>query len=179
MRSADHPSPLRRSPESCGPVGERAGVRGIFTMRTDRSPEQLPDAPVTHSPVQRGGWARRWRRVALALLVLPLFVASTATFSHAATVLYVNPTDPTCQGQAPCYQSIQAAVDAAQAGDTIRIQAGTYQEQVNISGKNNVAGANDADRIILEADPTAPVGSVILQGAVTQCTNGYAIRLQQ
>jgi hypothetical protein len=70
-------------------------------------------------------------------------------------------------------------VDAAQAGATIRVQAGTYQEQVNISGKNNVAGAAEADRILIEADPAAPVGSVVLQGAVSQCTNGYAIRLQQ
>ena len=106
----------------------------------------------------------------MALLVLPLFVASTATVSQAATILYVNTTDPTCQGHSPCYSTMQAAVDAAQAGDTIRIQAGTYQEQVNISGKNNVRGAT-------EADPSAPVGSVILQGAVSQCTNGYAIRL--
>jgi NADH:ubiquinone oxidoreductase subunit F (NADH-binding) len=70
-------------------------------------------------------------------------------------------------------------VDAAQAGATIHIQAGTYQEQVNISGKNNVTGATEADRILLEADPAALVGSVILQGTVSQCTNGYAIRLQQ
>jgi len=154
-------------------------VRGIFTMRTDRSPDQLPDAPVTHSPVQREQRAGGWRHVILALRLLSLWLVSPPTFAHAATLLYVHPTDPTCQGQSPCYQTIQAAVDAAQSGDTIRIQAGTYQEQVNISGKNNVAGASEADRILLEADPAAPVGSVILQGAVSQCTNGYAIRLQQ
>ena len=32
---------------------------------------------------------------------------------------------------------------------------------------------------MIEADPAAEVGSVVLQGAVTQCTNGFAIRLQQ
>jgi len=148
-------------------------------MRTDRSPEQLPDAPVTHSPVQREGWIRGRRYIVFALLVLILCVASTATFAQAATILYVNNADPTCQGHAPCYSTIQAAVTAAQAADTIRIQAGTYQEQVNISGKNNVAGATEADRILIETDPAAPVGSVVLQGAVSQCTNGYAIRLQQ
>jgi RHS repeat-associated protein len=119
------------------------------------------------------------RTLFLFSLLLPLLLFSTATFAQAATLLYVNPTDPTCQGHAPCYQTIQAAVDAVLAGDTIRIQAGTYQEQVNISGKNNVPGASEADRILLEADPAAPVGSVVLTGAVTQCTNGYAIRLQQ
>jgi len=113
------------------------------------------------------------------LLVILFLLVPTVSLQQQSHILYVNTVDPTCQGQSPCYSSIQAAVDAAQAGDTIRIQAGTYQEQVNISGKNNVATATEADRIILEADPAAPVGSVILTGAVSQCTNGYAIRLQQ
>jgi hypothetical protein len=64
------------------------------------------------------------------------------------------------------------------AGDTIRIQAGTYQEQVEIQGKN-ATSTTEADRIVIEADPAAPVGSVVLRGAVTQCTAGHAIRLQQ
>jgi hypothetical protein len=123
---------------------------------------------------------RSLTRTGLLLLpVLALTLLPTASLQQQAHILYVNNTDPTCQGQSPCYATIQAAVDAAQAGDTIRIQAGTYQEQVNISGKNNTTSASEADRIILEADPAAPVGSVILQGAVSQCTNGYAIRLQQ
>ncbi len=108
------------------------------------------------------------------LLPVPL-----ASLQQQSRILYVNNADPTCQGQSPCYSTIQAAVDAGIAGDTIRIQAGTYQEQVNISGKNNVTEASEADRITLEADPVAPVGSVILTGVVSQCTNGYAIRLQQ
>ncbi|HEX9900722.1 MAG TPA: hypothetical protein VGC81_15970, partial [Candidatus Methylomirabilis sp.] len=121
----------------------------------------------------------------IGLLVLPLLsltlllLVPTVSLQQQSHILYVNTADPTCQGQVPCYSTIQAAVDAAQAGDTIRIQAGTYQEQVSISGKNNVTGAAEADRIIIEADPSAPVGSVILSGAVSQCTNGYAIRLQQ
>jgi parallel beta-helix repeat protein len=91
----------------------------------------------------------------------------------------VNRTDATCAGRTPCYATIQAAVNAAQAGDTVRIQAGTYVEQVSISGKNNTSGATEASRILIQADPAGPVGSVILQGAITQCTNGHAIRLQQ
>ena len=35
-----------------------------------------------------------------------------------------------------CFTSIQAAVDAANSGDQILIRAGTYVEQVTISGKD-------------------------------------------
>jgi len=112
------------------------------------------------------------------LFLTLLLLIPTVSLQQQSHILYVNTADPTCQGQVPCYSTIQAAVDAAQAGDSIRIQAGTYQEQVNISGKNNFTGAAEADRIVIEADPSAPVGSVVLTGAVSQCTNGYAIRLQ-
>lgn len=37
--------------------------------------------------------------------------------------LYVNNTDPTCYDQQPCFDTIQAAIDAVQSGQTIRIQA--------------------------------------------------------
>ncbi len=119
------------------------------------------------------------RLLTLPVLVLTLLILPTTSLQQQGRILFVNRTDPTCQGQAPCYGTIEAAVDAAAAGDTIRIQPGTYPEQVSISGKNNTAGASEADRIVIEADPLAPVGSVILAGSVSQCTNGYAIRPQQ
>src|SRR5712691_5046411 len=93
-------------------------------------------------------------------------------WAHAATVRYVNATDPTCGGHTPCSATIQTAVTAAQAVDTVQIQAGSYTQQVLISGKNNTSTASEADRIVIQADPGVPVGSVILHGAVTQCTNG-------
>jgi len=115
----------------------------------------------------------RWILVTLALVLLPVP-------AHAPSVTrYVSNTDPTCGGQAPCYATIQAAITAAQAGDTIQIQAGTYPEQLSISGKNNVPSATEADRIVIEAEPSALPGSVVLDPPTTQCTNGHALRLQQ
>jgi hypothetical protein len=92
---------------------------------------------------------------------------------------YVHPTDPTCGGQSPCYTSIQAAVNAAAAGEHVVLQAGTYHEQISITSKNNTASASEADRIVIEIDPAATTGSVVLQGTVAQCTNGFVFRLQQ
>jgi hypothetical protein len=145
-------------------------------MHRDRTPGYLTKISPHHPP---GGSGRLRLGSSFALfgvLALSLLLLPTASRLQQGHILYVNHNDPTCQGHAPCYQTVQAAMTAAVAGDTIRIQAGTYQEQVNINGKNNIAGATEADRITLEADPAGPVGSVILAGAVSQCTNGYAIR---
>ncbi len=121
---------------------------------------------------------RTLRALRLPLLLFALLLLPAP--AHAPSVTrYVSNTDPTCGGQAPCYATIQAAITAAQAGDTIQIQAGTYPEQLSISGKNNVPSATEADRIVIEAEPSALPGSVVLDPPPTQCTNGHALRLQQ
>ena len=145
--------------------------------------DRFPDEPrVALIPLRQtaSGRVRLGCSLALFALLSPILLfLPTASFQQQGRVLHANQADSTCQGQTPCYATIQAALDAAQAGDTIRIQPGTYVEQVTITGKNNVSGAAEADRIILEADSSAPLGSVVLRGAAHQCTNGYAIRLQQ
>ena len=93
-------------------------------------------------------------------------------------VLYVNNTDATCDGHSPCFSTIQAAVDAASAGDTVSIQAGTYTEQVTIRNKNVPADASENDRIVIEAAPDAPLGSVIIARPTTSCSSGEAMRIQ-
>jgi hypothetical protein len=113
-------------------------------------------------------------RMLIGLLFGLLFTVS----AEAGIVRHVNRTDATCGGQSPCYGSIQAAVNATQPGDTVLIQAGSYVEQVSVTAKN--AGAtNPATRIVIRADPSAPVGSVVLHGAVTQCVAGHAIQIRQ
>ena len=47
------------------------------------------------------------------LLGMALFFASTPSSQQQGPTRYVNHTDPTCHGKAPCYTTIQAAVNAA------------------------------------------------------------------
>ena len=99
--------------------------------------------------------------------------------SQQQSIIFVNRTDPTCGGQAPCYTTIQDAVDAAQPGNIVRIQAGTYPEQISIE-KNKFPNATEFDRIVIEADPALQPGQVVLTGAPgPQCTERWAIRIKQ
>ena len=112
-----------------------------------------------------------------AVLSLALFHPVSA--QQLGRVLYVNKTDNTCNGRSPCHPKIQAAIDVSAPGDTIRIQAGTYPEQLNIQ-KNDFASAEEASRIIIEADPESAPGAVVLTGSAgTQCTNKFAIRIRR
>ena len=112
------------------------------------------------------------------ILVCAFGALADAPIAEGTTIRHVNRTDTSCGGRSPCYGSIQAAVNAAQAGDTIQIQPGAYVEQVSISGKNQSA-KTEASRIVIQADPSASVGSVVLHGPVQQCAQGHAIRVQQ
>ncbi len=112
-------------------------------------------------------------------IFLGFALVSALSAQQTGRVLYVSNHDNSCNGQTPCYNSIQGAVNAAQARDTIQIQAGTYSEQLTIS-KNDFVGATEADRIIIEADPASSPDSVRVTGSAgPQCTDKFAIRLKQ
>ena len=63
--------------------------------------------------------------LALALTAGGMGSGTAAGFGPAITVRYVAP-GGACGGATPCYATIQAAADAAAAGDEIRIAAGAY-----------------------------------------------------
>jgi hypothetical protein len=71
-----------------------------------------------------------FRRLVLLGAAIVLIVASTASVVQAAS-LCVNP-----GGSGGCYDTIQAAVDAASDGDEIIVRAGMYVEQVTIIDKD-------------------------------------------
>ncbi len=99
--------------------------------------------------------------------------------AHAAdAILWVDATGD-CGGSAPCYASIQSAIDAAASGQTVRVLAGTYGEQLLIAGKNADPAATENGRIVIEADPSAPPGAVVLQCSHQRCEHAYAVAFQR
>ncbi|MDZ7698922.1 MAG: matrixin family metalloprotease [Deltaproteobacteria bacterium] len=53
-----------------------------------------------------------------------------------SAVLYVNKGDSSCNGNSPCYTTIQSAIAAASAGSLIKIRAGTYAENIYFNSSN-------------------------------------------
>jgi hypothetical protein len=121
---------------------------------------------------------RRFRWLGGVAMISTVFVAASASQASPRT-LYVNAVDPACESHAPCYGTIQAAVTATQPGDRVVVQAGHYVEQVFVQGKNNAVGAGEASRIVIEGDPDSAPGSVVVSGAVSRCTDGFAFRFRQ
>ncbi len=115
---------------------------------------------------RRSRISRAAARALITILVLqdvPPFISSAAE----PVVRHVSNADPTCGGASPCYATIQAAVDDAQPGDTVRVHAGRYAEGVRIDGKR---------ALTVEAEPEDG-GAVVVTGAFPSCKAGDAIQV--
>jgi len=85
----------------------------------------------------------------LVLLVLVLFVGLPMNASADPTTIYVDDVPGSGPGNpAEDYTSIQDAIDAASAGDTIYIYSGTYYEQVLVTKFLNLEGEDKETTII-------------------------------
>jgi parallel beta-helix repeat protein len=106
-----------------------------------------------------------------------------AASAEAATVC-VNP-----HGTSGCYSTISAAVQAANAGDTIRVAAGTYAEDVQIGKSLSLIG-EDRENTIISAqglsngiyidgfDATGSLADVVVTGFTVEKANFEGILVQ-
>ena len=72
---------------------------------------------------------------ALALGVPATWAAARPSAAPAGLVVRYVDDDAGCDGQRPCYDHLQAAVDAADDGDVVSVAPGTYTETVSVIDK--------------------------------------------
>ena len=132
------------------------------------------------SRLSRTSLFRAVARVLVFLLLTQNFPAPAfRSQAHAAVgVLWVD-AGGVCAGNTPCFTKIQAAIDAVTAGQTVRVLAGEYLERLVVTGKNATATATESDRIVIEADPAAAVGTVLLRGPRDRCQRGFAVTFKR
>ena len=63
--------------------------------------------------------------------------AAYLVYQAAVSTIYVDPSG-SCGGNTPCYTTVQAAVNAASTGTTIKILQGSYSENVSLSTSKEV-----------------------------------------
>ncbi|MCF8146195.1 MAG: hypothetical protein K9N21_19985 [Deltaproteobacteria bacterium] len=101
----------------------------------------------------------------------PTFRTLTFNPESAPSVLYVSNTDDTCNGNDPCYTSIQDAIDYAGENASIRLAEGTYNEifelylpkSITLKGGWDISFENQTATTTLRSAPKAPQGSLTLQ----------------
>jgi hypothetical protein len=110
------------------------------------------------------------RRLATAAVSVSLALAGTVAVAHAdaSPVLYVdgfvsNCTDSGTGTQAAPYCTIQAAANAAVAGDTVQITGGTYQGLVDVKSAGTAAApiVFQPEGIVAIADPSGQTGPAL------------------
>ena len=100
----------------------------------------------------------------LIVLLLAPFLAYYISFGRSASSTIAVPND---------YSTIQAAIDAASAGDTVFVNAGTYQENVVVNKSIFLIGGNVNTTII---DGFAAGGTVVFVTANNVTVSGFTIK---
>src|SRR6266567_7064182 len=103
------------------------------------------------------------RRLTLALALALIGGGATAAGGYSA-----HAADGLCVGSKPgCFATIQAAVDAANDGDTITISPGTFAGGVAVDVSVDIRGAGAGATIIRGGGPVVTIG---VEGAAVEPT---------
>jgi hypothetical protein len=118
---------------------------------------------MTHFPLQRPIRGRLRKITRLALIGIPVVLA-LGTASAAGSSRGLN---HLCVGGPHCYQTIQAALDAAHDGDTIQIGHGAFAGGVTIERNINLIGLSPAATKVTGGGPVVTIGSATSTPTVT------------
>jgi hypothetical protein len=122
--------------------------------------------PSIRASRRRPGRRHPWSAAALAVLAAALCPQTAAGTVNAASAVRVVPR---------AYPTIQSAVDAAKAGDTIKVLPGTYVEQVSIGKHLTLTGSGSVSTII-RAPATLTPGQ-LGSNSIVEIHNGAAVAI--
>jgi hypothetical protein len=114
--------------------------------------------PIVHLRLEGAAVSIRIRILSLALLTSLVVLAPAAARADANRL---------CVGGEHCYATIQAAVNAAQNGDTIRIGRGVFAGGITIDRSVDLIGAGAAATWISGGGPVVTIGSASATPTVT------------
>ena len=167
------------------------GVQRVWAVITPPNYTSSPDSPVTDLPIQElYQGADRWEGTYGGFAVLgkynvAVFVEDKKGFlsipkqsmvtvvssDPPPTAAHVHPTDASCGGNAPCYATIQNAINSEASGTLIKIFGGKYETTFTLNdakvltlsgGWNDGFSEQTGDATIIKA-PKATQGSLTLQ----------------
>ena len=114
--------------------------------------------PIVHLRLEGAAVSTRIRILSLTLLTSLVMLAPTAAQADANRL---------CVGGEHCYATIQAAVNAAEVGQTVRIGSGTFAGGLTIDRSVNLIGAGAAATRISGGGPVVTIGSASATPTVT------------
>jgi hypothetical protein len=153
-------------------VVTRPGMEAALGLALDRAREAGPQAVLAFVSGQPDP--------SLSLLEAARLDAENELGSSAQT----RPTAPLVNrlslNSGPCaFETIQAAVDAAVNGDTVRMAAGVYTETVNVSAKTiTIEGGYDSTCTTLNTSSTTQVNANSVGGSVVDLTSAAVLTLR-
>ncbi len=107
-------------------------------------------------------------------VTMPRVNLGNAISSLVSGISYVA-SSGSCGGRMPCYGTVQEAIDVAIAGDTIKIEQGTYAEHLTVGSQKDLTFSGGWDATFTAQPSTSTVRSLTLEDGEGSATVEFLI----
>jgi len=96
--------------------------------------------------------------------------------STQSTDVYVDQNDDNCDGNSPCYSTIQAGIDVADDGSTVNVAHGTYTESLSLNSPKKITLKGGWNDHFSDQDNTTVIKAPKVEGGGTLTMQDIVIR---